>query len=170
MRVSRRAVFEDSNDVAAPGGTRVIDTVDSPRPHRLEGFKRPKSELPRNVSRLARRDGSENRHKQEPNVRALPVQLMRIQNLAMGDETLKNMRPMATAKKRTRKADEPTYEQMMSGQDASTARVYGASETFEGGDLVKHSKFGLGIVTAVKSDAKIEVMFEIGRKILVHSR
>ena len=42
----------------------------------------------------------------------------------------------------------------------SELRPYRAAATFEEGDLVNHTRFGVGVVTAVVSPSKIQVLFE----------
>jgi hypothetical protein len=50
------------------------------------------------------------------------------------------------------------------------ARPYSLQETFVVDDIVDHKTFGLGVVTVVAPDRKIEVAFRDGRKKLAHSR
>lgn len=59
------------------------------------------------------------------------------------------------------------YEDLMTGRDPSTAKPYSAKSSFDKGDLVRHSKFGLGLVTVMKDHNKIEILFEEGAKVLV---
>jgi hypothetical protein len=62
------------------------------------------------------------------------------------------------------------YEKVIKGQDLSRAQRYRASTNFAEGDVVDHTNFGLGIITRLLADSKIEVLFPIGMKVLVHSR
>ena len=62
------------------------------------------------------------------------------------------------------------YEGVMDGRDISRASKYGAKEVFSLEDVLDHKTFGIGLVTRVLSDKKIEVVFQTGNKILVHSR
>ena len=62
------------------------------------------------------------------------------------------------------------YHQMLSGRDLSRSRRYTIKETFEVDDIVDHKKFGIGLVTKMLGDQKIEVTFREGAKILVHDR
>tara|TARA_Y100001954_G_C15738009_1_gene566851 strand:+ start:877 stop:1368 length:492 start_codon:yes stop_codon:yes gene_type:complete len=59
------------------------------------------------------------------------------------------------------------YQELMAGRDPSTAKTYSPKSTFEKGDLVRHVKFGLGLVTVLKDHNKIEILFEEGAKVLV---
>jgi len=63
-----------------------------------------------------------------------------------------------------------SYEALVRGRDAATARRYTAAERFAPTDLVRHSTFGLGLVIKVKEGNKIEVLFPDGPKVLVHGR
>ena len=62
------------------------------------------------------------------------------------------------------------YHQLLSGRDLSRSRRYTIKETFEVDDVVDHKKFGIGLVTKMLGDQKIEVTFREGVKILVHDR
>ena len=62
------------------------------------------------------------------------------------------------------------YHQMLSGRDLSRSRRYTIKETFSVDDVVDHKKFGIGLVTKMLGDQKIEVTFREGIKILIHDR
>lgn len=62
------------------------------------------------------------------------------------------------------------YESLIKGRDLSRALPYRPASTFAANDIVNHSTFGLGVVTRVLSDGKIEVGFPVGLKVLVHGR
>ena len=62
------------------------------------------------------------------------------------------------------------YHQMLSGRDLSRSRRYTIKETFTVDDVVDHKKFGIGLVTKMLGDQKIEVTFREGIKILIHDR
>jgi hypothetical protein len=65
---------------------------------------------------------------------------------------------------------EDNYESLMLGRDSSQAEKYAFSHEFADRDLVDHSTFGLGLVTRVLADQKIEVLFSGGPRLLVHNR
>jgi|SRR5579871_573589 len=73
----------------------------------------------------------------------------------------------AQPKSRSRVSD---YTKLLAGKDLSTACGYEVSRHFAKGDLISHHKFGVGVVVDIKDMSKIEVLFELGPKILVHSR
>ena len=62
------------------------------------------------------------------------------------------------------------YEAMVATRDPKEAVKYKMTAAFEADTLLKHKKFGVGLVTALHGGDKMEVLFENGRKILVHSR
>ena len=62
------------------------------------------------------------------------------------------------------------YHQMLSGRDLSRSRRYTIKESFSVDDVVDHKKFGIGLVTKMLGDQKIEVTFREGIKILIHDR
>jgi hypothetical protein len=75
-----------------------------------------------------------------------------------------------TSKKGSNGIGPSDYEKVIKGQDLSRAQRYRASTNFAEGDVVDHTNFGLGMVTRLLADSKIEVLFPIGMKVLVHSR
>ena len=59
--------------------------------------------------------------------------------------------------------DEAAARQLRSvgaGKAMSDFRVYRVSLTFREGDLIRHSKFGDGVVTRIIDNAKIEILFK----------
>jgi hypothetical protein len=52
----------------------------------------------------------------------------------------------------------------------SAARLYSPKSLFVKNDLIRHSKFGIGIVTLVKSGGKFDVLFLDGQRVLIHGR
>jgi len=49
-------------------------------------------------------------------------------------------------------------------------RPFRTSDTYAVGDRVVHPSFGEGVVQAITGATKVEVLFEVGAKTLVHSR
>jgi len=62
------------------------------------------------------------------------------------------------------------YEALMQGRDVSQAAKYALTREFADRDLIDHDSFGLGMVTRVLADRKIEVIFPAGTRLLVHNR
>jgi len=62
------------------------------------------------------------------------------------------------------------WEKTISNMDTSNAKIYSMSGDFEENELIDHKKFGLGIISEVKLDNKIDVLFQKGNKLLVHKR
>lgn len=62
------------------------------------------------------------------------------------------------------------FEALMEGHDPQTALRYNVSSEFKEEDVVEHKTFGMGLVTRVLSDKKIEITFQAGTKVLVHAR
>jgi hypothetical protein len=69
-----------------------------------------------------------------------------------------------TSKKRS------PFEDAMDGRDTSKAIPYKLDRKFNLSDVVKHKSFGIGLVTRVISDKKMEVLFEQSTKLLIHGR
>lgn len=62
------------------------------------------------------------------------------------------------------------YQRYLEGRDLSVKRPYSPKSTFSQGDLVEHPTFGLGVVTGLKDSTKVELLFEVGPKTLIHGR
>lgn len=54
---------------------------------------------------------------------------------------------------------EQTWEKAIAGRGVSEFKVYNVSASFHEGDLVRHKKFGDGVVTRVIDSHKVEVLF-----------
>ncbi len=61
-----------------------------------------------------------------------------------------------------------TWERAIAGQPAGAFRSYAVKEAFEVGDLVRHSKFGDGVVARVLDSKKVEILFEDGARTMAH--
>jgi len=57
--------------------------------------------------------------------------------------------------------------ELTEGLDQNNAITYAMTQTFQEGDLLKHSVFGLGFVTNTIKPNKIEVIFEQYSKVLI---
>ncbi|MBN1959837.1 MAG: hypothetical protein JW841_02720 [Deltaproteobacteria bacterium] len=62
------------------------------------------------------------------------------------------------------------YDELIKGHNISGAPKYRPAKTFKEGEFINHPTFGLGIVTRILSDSKIEVLFPACSKVLVHAR
>ncbi|MFM8270057.1 MAG: hypothetical protein ACKN9V_07695 [Pseudomonadota bacterium] len=60
------------------------------------------------------------------------------------------------------------WEQQMAKKKQSPMKPYKTQELFKLGDVISHSKFGLGIVEEVKSNGKILVLFRDEERVLIH--
>ena len=67
-------------------------------------------------------------------------------------------------------AAQAAYDSMLAGKDLSRAAKYRANEAFTLDAVLDHKAFGIGVVTRVLADNKIEVAFSTGSKVLVHGR
>ena len=55
---------------------------------------------------------------------------------------------------------ERSWEKAVSGKAVSRFRNYRVDETFSEGDLIRHKKFGDGIVTRILDAQKVEILFK----------
>ena len=62
------------------------------------------------------------------------------------------------------------YEALSAGRDPAEAIPFNVRVVFEQGGLVNHPQFGMGVVTKVHVDRKIDVLFADGARTLVHAR
>ena len=81
------------------------------------------------------------------------------------------LRPPAPRKKALNSAAKVAelWEKKISDLKGQTAKSYAIGESFSKGDLIEHSKFGLGVVEEVRVGKKIQVLFRDDFKTLVHS-
>jgi hypothetical protein len=77
-----------------------------------------------------------------------------------------------TMKKKAQDAGPPKsdWELALEGKELSKAQAYSMSEVFGEGELISHPSFGIGVVTALQAENKIEVLFKTGYKVLVHDQ
>jgi|688.fasta_scaffold76353_2 hypothetical protein len=60
------------------------------------------------------------------------------------------------------------WEQKMASKKQVPLKPYRTQELFQLGDVISHSKFGVGIVEEVKSNGKILVLFRDEERTLIH--
>jgi hypothetical protein len=58
----------------------------------------------------------------------------------------------------------------MEGRDVSKPIPYKFTRKFNLDDVIQHKTFGIGLVTRVISEKKMEVLFEESSKLLIHGR
>lgn len=61
---------------------------------------------------------------------------------------------------------EQTWEKAIAGRAVGDFRRYNVGHTFQEGDLIRHTKFGDGVVTRVLDSRKVEVLFKEEAKTL----
>ncbi len=72
--------------------------------------------------------------------------------------------PDTKAKKRSQ------YEDAMEGRDISKPIAYKFTKKYNAEDVIKHKSFGIGLVTRLISEKKMEVLFQESTKLLVQGR
>jgi hypothetical protein len=77
------------------------------------------------------------------------------------------LKTKALSKNKSKASD---YSKLLEGKNLAHALSYSSFHQFVKGDVINHSKFGLGVVVEAKDISKIEVLFESGPKILIHAR
>ena len=61
------------------------------------------------------------------------------------------------------------WELALEGKDLTNARPYSMEMRFAVHEAIRHAVFGLGVVTALLAENKIEVLFEGGYKVLIQA-
>jgi hypothetical protein len=62
-----------------------------------------------------------------------------------------------------------SWEKAVVGKDFAAFKQYRIDKAFAKGDLIRHAKFGDGVVAAVIDDKKFEILFKDGMKMLAQS-
>jgi len=75
-----------------------------------------------------------------------------------------------TASGQTRKPRATKYQTLLQGKNGGVVKRYSTKDNYALGDVIEHPNFGIGVATALKDGAKIEMLFETGPKLLVHGR
>jgi len=75
-----------------------------------------------------------------------------------------------TLAEKARMAERELWESAIMGRAATDFTSYKMTLTLEGGQLIRHKKFGDGVVAEVVEDGKVQILFESGTKTLVHGR
>jgi hypothetical protein len=63
---------------------------------------------------------------------------------------------------------ERSWEKAIAGRSLAEFKPYNVSAKFNEGDLIRHKKFGEGVVTRVIDAAKVEVLFRDEARMLAH--
>jgi uncharacterized protein involved in copper resistance len=63
-----------------------------------------------------------------------------------------------------------TWERAIAGQPSNAFRQFRITESFNEGDLVRHTKFGDGVVARVVDRMKVEILFQDGAKTMAHGQ
>jgi len=61
-----------------------------------------------------------------------------------------------------------TWERAIAGQPSNAFKAYSVKSQFGSGELVRHAKFGDGVVARVIDRAKIEILFQDGPRTMAH--
>jgi hypothetical protein len=73
---------------------------------------------------------------------------------------------------RTRRKKDPAaiWEETLANKDLSQPRAYSMQSIFVEDEIIEHSAFGIGLVTDIRAEGKMEVLFKDGPKLLVCDR
>jgi len=63
-----------------------------------------------------------------------------------------------------------TWEQAIAGQPATAFTPYRINLVLSAGELIRHSKFGDGVVYRVLDQAKVEILFKDGMRMMAHGQ
>ncbi|MGZ3421328.1 MAG: hypothetical protein ACXWUG_01990 [Polyangiales bacterium] len=76
---------------------------------------------------------------------------------------------VASAAKKREEDLVATWEKAVAGQPFESFKPYRIDKTFVKGELIRHTKFGDGVVTTIVDAGKCEILFRDGMKMLAHS-
>lgn len=79
----------------------------------------------------------------------------------------------ATKKKvtRRRKKDPAViWEEALEGKDVTQPKTYAMDAEFAADDVLSHPTFGIGLITEIRAEGRMEVLFKDGPKLLVCNR
>jgi hypothetical protein len=76
--------------------------------------------------------------------------------------------PTVTRAEQARLGREQTWEKAIAGRAMGDFKAYNITATFAEGDLVRHKKFGDGVITRVVDAHKVEVLFRDETRTLAH--
>lgn len=79
-------------------------------------------------------------------------------------------RDTAAAPRQPGKGRVSKYQSLLNSRSSAVAKAYSPKDKYEPGDVLEHPTFGRGVTMAIKDGTKIEVLFEMGSKTLVHGR
>lgn len=75
-----------------------------------------------------------------------------------------------TAAQRAEREQATAWERAIAGQPPQAFKPYRITLTLAQGDLVKHSKFGDGVVSRVVDRGKVEILFADGARTMAHGQ
>ena len=78
-----------------------------------------------------------------------------------------------TRKRRTRRSENDpgkAFRSAIEGKDISSARGYSIRIPLTEGDVVRHKRFGVGVVTHILESSKAVILFEDGPRTLIYGR
>lgn len=93
-----------------------------------------------------------------------------VKKKARAKTTRTSARARVTAAAAAKATQNKMWEDAIVGRAATDFAVYGMSGYFEAGQLIRHKKFGDGVVAELIEGGKISILFEEGPKTLVHGR
>lgn len=70
---------------------------------------------------------------------------------------------------KTERSNKASWEKSIAGQPASAFKSYSIKSGFNPGDLVRHSKFGDGVIARVLDPHKVEILFEDGPRTMAQN-
>ena len=90
------------------------------------------------------------------------------------------MKPKRQFKRKLKKGNAPKkpvipnipktpWELALEGKDLANARSYSMETRFAAHEVIRHAVFGIGVVTALLAENKIEVLFQNGYKVLIQA-
>ena len=88
----------------------------------------------------------------------------------MGNKKKKTAAKKSSARREPVADVQKTWDEAMLGSSPADFTAYALSGVFKVGDLLRHKKFGDGVVVEVQEGLKMQVLFAPGSKTLAYGR
>ncbi|MCB9253647.1 MAG: hypothetical protein H6617_03100 [Bdellovibrionaceae bacterium] len=86
-----------------------------------------------------------------------------------GSSGARRVVPGRSAPSRPRARGSALWDEKLAASSGKETQAYTPRTTFQSGDVLKHVKFGIGIVEEVRANGKIIVLFREGERMLIHA-
>jgi len=119
---------------------------------------------------LYRRPKSEKALPLPPKVRSTVTKVGSSSSSSGGEERKTSASARVNAAAQREREQTMQWEHAIAGQPMSAFKAYRVSQSFSAGELIRHSKFGDGVIARVIDRGKVEILFKDGPKTMAHGQ